>query len=213
MPKRLDLNWMDRLMPTMRCDQGCDECCGIVGVTRVEYDQVAEHAARKGIQPVRQGTTCPWFQEGRCAVYEVRPAVCRSFGHHSQMVCPRGYNADMDGWTEAQVDARLRRTLVEAGHQVGDVRLLHEVCMTAEEIGKAIEDSWVAQNVTALTVNGTVPIDPAKPEHRRTVRDMGGLYAYALRAKGAGSELPPEIAKLMADMESEWHGQQEVKKS
>jgi Fe-S-cluster containining protein len=41
--------------------------------------------------------TCPFYQNGGCAIHPVRPLVCRLFGHSADalMTCPRGYNVNM----------------------------------------------------------------------------------------------------------------------
>jgi Fe-S-cluster containining protein len=67
-----------KVIPSMHCDAGCGECCGIVP---------AEHS----------DGTCPFYQNGGCAIYPVRPLVCRLFGHSGDplMTCPRGYNVNV----------------------------------------------------------------------------------------------------------------------
>lgn len=103
-------------LPVMQCDDGCGECCGIVPATQKEFDRVMDYAAEHGIKPAHQGKTCPWFQEGRCTVYEVRPLVCRLFGHTRLMTCPRGYNVNIP-------DRKVRRAVERQGRAD---RVLHE---------------------------------------------------------------------------------------
>jgi len=79
----------------MQCDSGCGECCGPLLVTELEYQAVRTFAQRKGLVPKKQGLTCPFYQEGSCTVYEVRPFACRLFGHVEEMPCPRGYNVNI----------------------------------------------------------------------------------------------------------------------
>lgn len=87
---------MDRLsLPMMRCDEGCSDCCGPVLCKPAEFRAVAAYAEEHGIAPMRHGITCPWFQEGKCQVYPVRPWVCQMFGHSSKLVCSRGYNRNV----------------------------------------------------------------------------------------------------------------------
>lgn len=80
----------------MRCDKGCGDCCGIVPAPPNEYAAVAAYAKKHGIKPKRQGITCPFYQEGTCAVYPVRPTICRVFGHVPDLSCSRGYNTNVD---------------------------------------------------------------------------------------------------------------------
>lgn len=102
----MDPKSVDRLLPSMRCDDGCGECCGPVVCSQPEYDAVLAYAAEHGVEPVDQGVTCPWFQGGRCAVHEARPTTCRLYGHVDGMRCPRGYNANVT----LTVERRLVRT-------------------------------------------------------------------------------------------------------
>lgn len=79
-------------LPAMRCDRGCGECCGPVTCTKPEYDSITEYAASHGIAPAAQGITCPWYRDGGCSVYEVRPWVCRMMGHVPRLHCARNYD-------------------------------------------------------------------------------------------------------------------------
>jgi Fe-S-cluster containining protein len=84
-----------KLLPPMRCDDGCGECCGLVPATETEFQRIGRYATEHGIQPVDQAETCPWFQGGKCSVYPVRPLACRLFGHVPGMPCPKGYNTNI----------------------------------------------------------------------------------------------------------------------
>lgn len=84
-----------RELPSMRCDDGCGRCCGMVPVTAAEYARVIAYAREHGIEPVIQGITCPFWQGGKCSVYEVRPLVCKLMGHVPELTCPRGYNVNV----------------------------------------------------------------------------------------------------------------------
>lgn len=103
--------------PPMRCDDGCGECCGPAPATQAEFDRVVAYVLEHKITPKDQGITCPLYLDGKCSVYEVRPLICRAFGHAEGLSCSRGYNTNVP--TEV-VDARLRAN--------GEgVTLLHEV--------------------------------------------------------------------------------------
>jgi len=84
-----------KVLPPMRCDDGCGDCCGVVPVTETEYRAVERYAKAHGITPLDQNDTCPFFQNGTCAVYDVRPTLCRLFGHTPGMTCPHGYNVNV----------------------------------------------------------------------------------------------------------------------
>lgn len=105
------------VLPSMQCDSGCGECCGVVPVTEVEYQTVRIYIKERGVKLVAQGETCPLFQDGTCTVYEVRPFACRLFGHVEEMPCPKGYNTNIS--SEAGKEAVLRNGQV--------TRVLHEL--------------------------------------------------------------------------------------
>jgi hypothetical protein len=90
-------------LPTMQCDSGCGDCCGPVLCRQDEFRAVLELAAAKGVDPVRQGETCPWYQGGGCTVYEARPEICRLFGHSPRLVCSRGYNVNIPPMVEKRI--------------------------------------------------------------------------------------------------------------
>jgi Fe-S-cluster containining protein len=83
------------VLPKMQCDDGCGFCCSVVPASRDEYNTIIAFAKRSGIQPIHQGARCPWYQGGKCSVYEVRPVMCHAYGHVASMTCPRGYNRNI----------------------------------------------------------------------------------------------------------------------
>jgi Putative zinc- or iron-chelating domain len=91
------------VLPPMRCDDGCGACCTLVVATRAEYAAVVALARQKGLTPRSDGLACPFYQEGRCSVYEARPAICRMFGHTERLVCERGYNVNVPQAVENRI--------------------------------------------------------------------------------------------------------------
>ncbi len=114
------------VLPTMQCDDNCGECCGPVLCTDKEYEAVKRAAKRNGVKPVKQGLTCPYYQQGRCQVYEARPRICRLFGHCTGLVCCKGYNTNVPASVERAFmsDYRPTRYLHEALGSQGIVELL-----------------------------------------------------------------------------------------
>ena len=113
---------VDRMLPTMRCDAGCSDCCGPVITSRPEYDRVIEYATANGISPVDNGITCPWFQQGRCAVHAARPTVCRLFGHSDRLVCSKGYNVNVSRNVEMRINGNMMAEARATGaHYLHDV--------------------------------------------------------------------------------------------
>jgi len=97
-------------LPHMRCDVDCGGCCGFVLTTKTEHDRVRAHIEEKKIVPVKQGYRCPFYQEGTCAIYEVRPFACRLFGHSPRMVCERMYNVNIPLKREEKLWAEYGKT-------------------------------------------------------------------------------------------------------
>lgn len=82
----------------MHCDTHCGECCGVVPATETEFRAIERFIAEHGITPsAPTDGTCPLYQNGGCAIYPVRPLLCRLYGHTADplMTCPRGYNVNI----------------------------------------------------------------------------------------------------------------------
>lgn len=73
------------------CKAGCDDCCRRrFSVTSIEAEVIRAHVARLSPSERRaiaaraadaESSICPALGEGgRCAIYEVRPLICRSHG-------------------------------------------------------------------------------------------------------------------------------------
>ena len=97
-----------KVIPSMHCDAGCGECCGVVPATETEFRRIEQFIAEHDIAPAPSyDGTCPFYQNGGCAIYAVRPLICRLYGHSADplMTCPRGYNVNV---AEEEVVRRLR---------------------------------------------------------------------------------------------------------
>lgn len=119
-------------LPVMQCDAGCGKCCGPVPVRRMEFQVIEEFIAARGIEPVAQGLTCPLYLGGTCAVYEVRPMLCRVYGHLAGMNCPHGYNVNIP----RQRERKLMGPYLAAAKREGE-RWLHELVPGGVEIVRA----------------------------------------------------------------------------
>lgn len=84
------------VLPPMRRDVGCGDCCGPVPVTQAEFVRIRRYVKEHGIVPKDQGETCPLYLDGKCSVYPVRPPVCVAYGHSERLPCSRGYNVNAD---------------------------------------------------------------------------------------------------------------------
>ena len=104
--KRLP-KWLDISVPQMRCDEHCGECCGPVVCLETEMNLIQQFCKDNDI--VRRNgdpLTCGFYQKGKCAVYPVRPFLCRLFGHVGTMVCIRGYNRNVTREKEHKLTSR-----------------------------------------------------------------------------------------------------------
>ena len=83
------------LIPDVECKGLCQEACGPISMTEIEAqairDRVGASARIVGGLLVGKSLTCPLLNpDGRCAVYEQRPAICRIWGAVKEMACPHG---------------------------------------------------------------------------------------------------------------------------
>ena len=109
-------------LPAMQCDKGCTDCCTIVPASDREIAAIRDYATARGILPQQRGPLsirCPFFQEGRCAVYPVRPMICRLFGHSPRLVCKHGYNVN--------VNPAIERRIKRLHKRHGPCKMLHDV--------------------------------------------------------------------------------------
>lgn len=103
------------VFPPMRCDDGCGDCCGPVTASPREMGAIRAYIKEHAIVPKKQGITCP-FYDNRCAIYPVRPLMCRAFAHTAELQCSRGYG------DKSLRDDRLRKLIREQGT---GAKLLH----------------------------------------------------------------------------------------
>lgn len=63
-------------IPELRgpCEECGGACCGIIPFSRWEWSQIEDK--RQAV-----GASCPYLEDGRCAIYNKRPIICRLFGH------------------------------------------------------------------------------------------------------------------------------------
>lgn len=61
-------------IPTVKCKEGCSECCGIVPFLDIEWNKLDNPK-----KPWFTGTTCNFLKDGKCSIYDNRPFMCRLF--------------------------------------------------------------------------------------------------------------------------------------
>lgn len=91
-----------RELPTIACAGLCQQSCGPIEMTQVEFDLICRHLGRRpphAIVEAGRGTVlllspdlnCPLLSAaGRCLAYGVRPLICRLWGLVEGMRCPHG---------------------------------------------------------------------------------------------------------------------------
>lgn len=100
-------------LPRMECKGLCQACCTTFGMTGLEKKRIeavvgqfktkrvmvraeaSKHipglpGPRLGIHDVLECKVCPFLKEGRCSVYDIRPAICRMWGLTMQTKCQHG---------------------------------------------------------------------------------------------------------------------------
>lgn len=75
-------------LPKIECQGKCAESCGPVPMGRVEWQRVCRAGGERKGNPLT--LVCPYLEEERCSVYEVRPLLCRLWGIVETMECPWG---------------------------------------------------------------------------------------------------------------------------
>lgn len=87
-------------IPNHKNCRNCGECCGVIPITKTELEQIKQYVRKYNIRGLRgKGVTCPFRDESkkRCAIYAVRPIVCRLMGITKGMNCPNGNTCEMNG--------------------------------------------------------------------------------------------------------------------
>lgn len=74
--------------PAMPACTNCGECCGPVTATLPEVLRIRKQYAKVEWVEHEDALTCGFYQAGKCAVYEARPAACRMYGVVREMPCP-----------------------------------------------------------------------------------------------------------------------------
>lgn len=74
-------------IPSMKCPDGCHECCGPVLVSKEELKSIPKSSKTPS------GFDCVYLKRKRCSIYENRPMICRAFGTIANagfLKCPKG---------------------------------------------------------------------------------------------------------------------------
>lgn len=89
-PAWMDLAILESQLPTLACQQRCQESCGPIEMSEAEWERIAARIGNQDLSCDAQTLTCPLLVEGQCSVYPVRPMICRLWGLTEAMRCPHG---------------------------------------------------------------------------------------------------------------------------
>lgn len=91
-------------IPSHNC-KNCGQCCEIVPATKIEIENIkefvnamdSEYRIKLKNQKRRVGS-CPYrdTEKQACAIYKVRPFICKIFGVAKGMECSHGNSAEID---------------------------------------------------------------------------------------------------------------------
>lgn len=88
-------------IPPMDCTGACADHCTAIAMTEAELKLMRERipsfpSGKESLDAMYEANDrgehyrCPALLLGRCAVYSVRPTVCRLFGNAESLPCPHG---------------------------------------------------------------------------------------------------------------------------
>lgn len=115
--------FLDERLKGFDC-MGCGACCVYPPCSEQERALIIDYCFKNDVKPVDNGETCPFRQDGKCAIYDVRPVPCRLAGYHKKEM--RCLNPDN---TTASVPKALWeqiRRMYESIVQSGQGYLLHD---------------------------------------------------------------------------------------
>jgi len=78
-------------IPKMNCQRKCQEACGPIAMSQLEYKILCQRSGKKKLV-TDDSMTCPLLNNGACTAYHDRPLICRLWGvvDNPKMKCPHG---------------------------------------------------------------------------------------------------------------------------
>jgi uncharacterized protein len=121
----------------MKCGRGCCACCTLETVAPIEAEAIKEYCLSGNIKAEGAKEGCVFLKDGECAIYPVRPIICRThglpmiFGTREIDVCPLNFTT--------MPHAEIRTALVLDAAKIADnlMRLNLAWCMAAGSAEKA----------------------------------------------------------------------------
>lgn len=112
-------------MKPFQCSN-CGECCGPVNLNELELSRIKKALSRMPKAKIerlknqkRDAMTCIFrdMEKDECSIYNVRPEICKMFGHYEGMKCPRNHEHATIGKEEGV------KKIIKGGKQVGILTL------------------------------------------------------------------------------------------
>jgi Fe-S-cluster containining protein len=102
------------LIPDVACRGLCVAACGPLALSHLERTRLERRTGRK-LRDV-QAYACPLLKQGRCSVYAIRPAICRSYAAAENMICP--YRCEPERYLTVSEQEQLLRLVEEVSQAV-----------------------------------------------------------------------------------------------
>jgi len=96
--------------------QNCGECCGVILATNAEIVTIKHYISkmpnkyRQILKRQKKGMLSCCYRDDtrkRCAIHEVRPEICRAYGHLESLHCDKFFSADESQAPQRNKDRRL----------------------------------------------------------------------------------------------------------
>lgn len=94
---------------------GCGQCCGVIVTSTSEDERIKQFVKKMDVftkqrlrSQKRDILSCQFRDElkNNCAIYPVRPLICKLFGVTKGMQCPQGNTCEIDGYKLIMTEER-----------------------------------------------------------------------------------------------------------
>lgn len=114
----------EALRPHIRCAKGCDACCTLESVVPLEAHVIAAYLDAHPIEPPPappvaspdDRTPCVFLRQHACAIYPVRPIICRTHGLPLRYPDQPGIDACPLNCTDLDLTALDPQFVLDMGH-------------------------------------------------------------------------------------------------
>jgi Fe-S-cluster containining protein len=82
------LHQIYRRIPSVKCKGLCTDNCTVLGMSEGEYQNMTRTGGKE--PAINPDLSCNYLENGRCSIYNERPAICRIYGTAEFLLCPYG---------------------------------------------------------------------------------------------------------------------------